>query len=290
MRHLLFLVLIILAEVIYCQEPFPLKLGNSWATRDFFFRPNYKRTVIDTGIIMNGENYFKIQSLNAGVPITEFIYYSRLREDGYYINFDSVNFFEKIYFKENPKIGDSWVNENPSVLNDYFTIVDTGYYLIFGGSTKIFIISVTDSILNYNEQYWSLDYGLIQYTVEDPFAGNLYWLSGCVIDGVVHGDTSLNPVSVDDNEPPPEEYFLKQNYPNPFNPFTFIDFYLPTRTWVQLKIYDLLGNEINELIDEEIEAGHHQVIFDGSKLSSGIYFYKLIAGRYQETKKMLLIK
>lgn len=287
MKHLLFLVLTILAELIYCQEPYPLKLGNSWTTRDFFFRPDHKITVVDSNIIINSKKYYEIYSLFINSPFT---YYSRLREDGHYVDFDSVNLRERIYFKENPKIGDYWFNENPSVLKNHFTIVDTGYYLIFGRSTKIFIVSVTDSILNYNEQYWSVDFGLIQYTVEDPFAGNLYWLSGCVIDGVVYGDTSLNPVSVDDIEPPPEEYILMQNYPNPFNPFTSIDFYLPNRTWVQLKIYDLLGNEIIGLIDEEKDAGSHQVIFDGSKLSSGIYFYKLTTNNFVETKKMTLIK
>lgn len=287
MKRLLLLFVLILSEFFYAQEPFPLKLNNSWTTRDFYFRPYYKITVADSNIFINNKQYYEIHSLNLQTPFT---YYSRLREDGYYVDFDSVNFRERIYFKENPKIGDYWVNENPSVLKDHFTIVDTGYYLIFGRSTKIFIVSVTDSILNYNEQYWSVEFGLIQYTVEDPFAGNLYWLSGCVIDGVVYGDTSLNPVSVDDNEPPPEEYLLKQNYPNPFNPVTNIIFYLPTGTYVQLKILDILGNEINEIINEEKEAGNHQIVFDGSGLSSGIYFYKLIAGSYQETKKMILIK
>lgn len=258
-------------------------------TRDFFFRPNHKRTVVDSGVVIDQKKYFKIQSLNAGVPITEFIYYSRLREDGYYVNIDSINFFERIFYKDNPNIGDSWINSFFEG-DIYYTITDTSYFLIFGRSTKIFILSVTDSILNYDEQYWSVDFGLIQYTAEDPFAGYLYWLSGCVIDGVVYGDTSLNPVSVDDNEPSPEEYFFKQNYPNPFNPFTNIDFYLPNRTWVQLKIYDLLGNEITELINEEKDAGNYELLFNGSELSSGIYFYKIVANGFQETKKMTLIK
>lgn len=288
MRSILFL--LIFSGLLCAQEPYPLKLGNSWTTRDFFFRPNYKITVVDSNIIINNNKYFKIQSLNGGTPITEFIYYARLREDGYFVAFDSVNLRERIYFKENPKVGDYWVNENPGVLNDHFTIVDTGYYLIFGRSTKIFVVSLTDSILNYNEQYWSVDFGLIQYTVEDPFAGNLYWLSGCVIDGVVYGDTSLTIVSVDDPDPPLKEYVLKQNYPNPFNPVTNITFYIPTRTNVQLKIYDILGNEVAQIVNGEEDAGNHQVVFDGSKLSSGIYFYKLIAGSYVETKKMILIK
>ena len=287
MKSHLMVCIIILSGFLYAQEPFPLKLGNSWATRDFFFRPDHKITVVDYNIIIDNKKYYEIYSLHMNMPFT---YYSRLREDGYYVDFDSVNFRERIYFKENPRIGDYWFNENPGGFKDHFTIVDTGYYLIFGRSTKFFLVSFTDSVLNYNELYWSIDFGLLQYTVEDPFAGNLYWLSGCVIDGVVYGDSSLNPVSVDDNKPPPKEYLLKQNYPNPFNPFTRIDFYLPTRTWVQIKIYNFLGNEITELLDEEKEAGNYQIIFNGSKLSSGIYIYKLQSGSFVSSKKMILLK
>ena len=285
MKSILFL--LIFSGLLYAQEPLPLKLGNSWTTRDFFFRPNYKITVVDSNIIINNNKYYEIYSLFMNSPFT---YYARLREDGYYVDFDSVNLRERIYFKENPKVGDYWVNENPGVLNDYFTIIDTSYYLIFGQSTKIFIVSLTDSTLNYNEQYWSVDFGLIQYTVEDPFAGNLYWLSGCVIDGVVYGDTSLTIVSVDDPDPPLKEYVLEQNYPNPFNPITNINFYIPVRTNVQLKIYDILGNEVAEIVNGEEDVGSHQVVFDGAELSSGIYFYRLIAESYVKTKKMILIK
>lgn len=285
MRSILFL--LIFSGLLCAQEPYPLKLGNSWTTRDFFFRPNYKISVVDSNIIINNNKYYEIYSLFMNSPFT---YYARLREDGYYVDFDSVNLRERIYFKENLQIGDYWYNEDSFGFKNHYTVVDTGYYLIFGRSTKIFLVFVTDSMLSDNEYYWSEDFGLLQYTVEDPFAGNLYWLSGCVIDGVVYGDTSLTIVSVDDSSPPPKEYLLKQNYPNPFNPITNINFYLPVRIRVQLKIYDILGNEIAEIVNGEEDAGNHQVVFNGRELSSGIYFYKLIAGSYVETKKMILIK
>ncbi|MBP9581891.1 MAG: T9SS type A sorting domain-containing protein [Ignavibacterium sp.] len=287
MKSYLILFLIILTGFIYAQEPYPLKLGNSWTTRDFFFRPDHKITVVDSNIIINNKKYYEIYSLFINTPFT---YYSRLREDGYYVDFDSVSLSERIYFKENPKIGDYWYNEYFGGYRNHYTVIDTGYYLIFGRSTKFFLVFVTDSMLSDNEYYWSEDFGLLQYTVEDPNAGNLYWLSGCLIDGVVYGDTSLNPVSVDDNEQPPKDYILKQNYPNPFNPLTTIDFYLPYRSWVQLKIYDLLGNEIAELVNEEKDAGNYQVRFNGSELSSGIYFYKLTTPGFTKARKMILTK
>jgi len=83
---------------------------------------------------------------------------------------------------------------------------------------------------------------------------------------------------------------LYQNYPNPFNPVTNISFSLPNSTQVQLRIYDILGKEITTLINEEKIAGSYQVTFDGGRLASGTYFYKLSAGSYTAIKKMVLMK
>ncbi|HRE09436.1 MAG TPA: FG-GAP-like repeat-containing protein [Ignavibacteria bacterium] len=88
----------------------------------------------------------------------------------------------------------------------------------------------------------------------------------------------------------PGEYDLSQNYPNPFNPSTNIKFLLPNAEMVKLKIYDILGNEVSNIVDEMKQAGAYVVTFDASKLSSGIYFYTLEAGNYRQTKKMLMIK
>lgn len=83
---------------------------------------------------------------------------------------------------------------------------------------------------------------------------------------------------------------LFQNYPNPFNPTTNIDFSLPHASNVSLKIYDVTGNEIMDVLNEFKPAGNYSVSVDASNLTSGIYFYKLIAGNYKETKKMIVIK
>jgi len=83
---------------------------------------------------------------------------------------------------------------------------------------------------------------------------------------------------------------LNQNYPNPFNPATIISFSIPENSFVSLKIYDVLGNEITELINEVKESGNYSASFDASHLSSGIYFYTLKANGYSLTKKMLLAK
>jgi len=86
------------------------------------------------------------------------------------------------------------------------------------------------------------------------------------------------------------DYFLSQNFPNPYNPVTNIEFVIPKLGFIKLKIYDLLGREIAVLVNEELVPGHYRIDFNGSNLTSGIYFYRLEAGSFTVTKKMVLIK
>lgn len=93
----------------------------------------------------------------------------------------------------------------------------------------------------------------------------------------------------------PAKFAIYQNYPNPFNPTTIIRYSIPVvktgnSSSVQLKVYDVLGREVVTLVNKEQAPGKYEVQFDGSKLASGIYFYKLNAGRFSQTKKMLLLK
>ena len=83
---------------------------------------------------------------------------------------------------------------------------------------------------------------------------------------------------------------LFQNYPNPFNPTTKLNYQLPKNSSVSLKIFDLLGNEVAALVNDEQVAGNYQTTFDGSRLSSGVYFYKIRAGDFVQTKKMILLR
>jgi len=88
----------------------------------------------------------------------------------------------------------------------------------------------------------------------------------------------------------PREFKLGQNYPNPFNPTTIINFSIPKTSLVTIKVYDVLGNEVATLVDEEKVQGVYSVTFDASHLSSGVYFYKINSGNYSEVKKMVFIK
>jgi hypothetical protein len=96
--------------------------------------------------------------------------------------------------------------------------------------------------------------------------------------------------SIDVEPTQPTEFILSQNYPNPFNPSTVISYQLPVGGNAEIKVYDVLGNEIVTLVDEYKPAGKYEVEFNAEKLASGIYFYQLKAGEYTAVKKMLLIK
>lgn len=88
----------------------------------------------------------------------------------------------------------------------------------------------------------------------------------------------------------PEKFGLKQNYPNPFNPTTKINFDLPEKSFVSLKVFDLLGREVSNLVNKELKQGSYSVDFDGSKLNSGMYFYTLKTENASLTRKMMLVK
>ncbi len=88
----------------------------------------------------------------------------------------------------------------------------------------------------------------------------------------------------------PVEYLLSQNYPNPFNPTTVIEYQLPEVTEVSIEIYNIVGQRVKELLLGQKEAGYHKVEFNGAGLPSGIYLYKITAGNFSESKKMILLK
>jgi hypothetical protein len=121
----------------------------------------------------------------------------------------------------------------------------------------------------------------------------LHTLKGCVIDGVLYGDTSvisgIKPIS----NQIPSEFRLYQNYPNPFNPVTKIKFDVPsveTHCHASLQIYDMLGREVATLVNQELKPGTYEVEWDAANYPSGTYYYKLTSGDYTETKKMVLLK
>jgi hypothetical protein len=88
----------------------------------------------------------------------------------------------------------------------------------------------------------------------------------------------------------PKEFALSQNYPNPFNPTTTIRFALPVASRVNIGIFNVLGAKVTEIVDASFEAGTHKVVLDAAKYSSGIYFYKIVAGKFTSVRKMIVLK
>jgi hypothetical protein len=96
--------------------------------------------------------------------------------------------------------------------------------------------------------------------------------------------------SVEENNQPIKSFELFQNYPNPFNPSTKIKYEIPERSFITIKVYNILGKEIAILVNEEILSGSHEVEFDGKGLASGIYYYRITTDNFSQTKKMILLK
>ena len=126
---------------------------------------------------------------------------------------------------------------------------------------------------------WDIDMGITNW---DQNKGNYLFLN------------TLNPVFVNSEENLPEGFVLYQNYPNPFNPSTNIGFQISDGGFMSLKVYDVLGNEVATLVNEEKPAGVYEIEFqstvDSHQLPSGVYFYQLKAGDFIQTKKMILLK
>lgn len=149
----------------------------------------------------------------------------------------------------------------------------------------------------------STDSGLNWVTMSTDSVSNLKHFDFVQYTNIVYGwavssygkviklvDTLAILTGVNPNSNIPYEYSLMQNYPNPFNPSTEIEFALPKESFVTLSVYDAIGREIDVLINGNTKPGTHKVTFDGSNHNSGVYFYKLRAGDFTETKKMILLK
>jgi len=103
--------------------------------------------------------------------------------------------------------------------------------------------------------------------------------------------TAPDPMNIDQSEDNYiSNFILHQNYPNPFNPSTSIEFTLPKSEFTTLKVFNILGKEVETLVSNNLNQGNHTYQFDGKNLASGVYYYQLVAGDFTVIKKMVLIK
>lgn len=152
----------------------------------------------------------------------------------------------------------SWIGVRVLDISNPETPFEVGYFETKGYARAVY----------FNDYIYVADGGGGLYILENDFA----------------------PVEVENENPHPISFSLNQNYPNPFNPTTKISYQIPELSFVSLKVYDVLGSEVAELVNEENPAGSYQIEFDATSLSSSIYFYRLQAGTYVKTKKMVLMK
>jgi hypothetical protein len=143
--------------------------------------------------------------------------------------------------------------------------------------------TVTENLQKYFDKGWHELY--IKF--EDGIKSDAYGTS--IYNSSITRPQTITSVKESD-ENIPAGFKLEQNYPNPFNPSTKISYQIPNASRVTLRVYDVLGREVSTLINSEQNSGYHEVAFNGSKLSSGIYFFRMQAGNYISTKKMILMK
>lgn len=184
-----------------------------------------------------------------------------------------------------------------TILNESAHPAANNFYKINLPGGNDFLISLitngdTEAALQNPNQFFSYTYSLFDYneTGSTPIVNNYYYLFESGFEDKFKIDHIFNNIAAVEEERIISDYNIYQNYPNPFNPSTIIRYEIPQRSFITLKIYDVLGKEIATLVNEEKQTGSYEVEFDGSGLMSGIYFYRLQAESFVETKKMILLK
>jgi hypothetical protein len=207
--------------------------------------------------------------------------------------------------------GDSiWSKTYGGMLDDYGYYMDEtsdGGFVIVGGTESFGAGDIDVYLLrtdSFGDTLWTKTYGGVYedegYSVSQTTDGGFIIAGSTESFGegsddfwIIKTDSLGNttyPTKVDDDFKPVLDFRLLQNFPNPFNPKTKIYYQIPELIFVTLKVYDVLGNEITTLVNDEKPTGEYEVEFDGVGLPSGIYFYRMKAGDYIETRKMVLLK
>jgi hypothetical protein len=296
----------------------PLKIGNSWVyhcsafnlTPPCFCSKYIKIKIVGTNVI-NGKIYYQSQI----TTYTEPSCYGSCNNTGP-LPFDSLIRVDSLSGKvlrysvgsgcvstPNETLLDSlkahlrdtiWIYCQSPVQWNTYVCGDTSIITIFGLSRQSRVYGVDGF-----EGGWSRRYvkgiGVSNSSLSNLWCPNQTSLVGCVIDGIIYGDTSLPVGIIQISSNLPEQYSLSQNYPNPFNPTTKIKFEIPSNVKsetsnVKIIIYDILGKEVATLVNDRLQPGTYEVEFDGSNYPSGVYFYKLITNSFNQTKRMVLIK
>ena len=266
--------LLFVSSLNFAQSYFPLEVGNRWDYETTGLGneiDTFSVNVIGDTLMPNGITYF---ILDRAMGPSRFLY-SDSNYIYYYEEFDSTDL--PIY-NLSAKVGESYYVGN--YLIDLMQIDTTE---IFGYTTRILYFHLDWLVpftLGLSDKFGPISH----YTAHhDP-----YWTSilGCSISDTTYGTL----VSVEESTELVNNFQLSQNYPNPFNPKTKIRFIIPQRSNVTLSVFTINGEKVIDLVKGELVNGSYEYEFDGSNLSSGIYFYQLKADNFIQTKKLMLLK
>jgi len=180
--------------------------------------------------------------------------------------------------------GDSWDEINLNLSTKGFlslAVYDTSLFASISNSDVFLLDKTGKTWINCNSLFLFANMDIIGDYI---FEGSL--LSG----GIIYCPIFPFITSVKELDNSPTSFNLSQNYPNPFNPSTTIKYSIPKQSNVTLKVFDVLGSEVTTIVNTKQPQGNYEIEFDGTNLSSGIYFYRLSADKFVETKKMILIK
>lgn len=289
---------------------FPLNVGNVWVyngNASVYSQCNrtfYHKIYIDTSITINNKTYFRFITLSKHIGGTGGCGYSFLY-DGYYYRVDSTNGNIYCYFPNtscsyspNEVLWDSLKSGSGDTANqcsngNYYIkiLTDTNAYqfVSYNKPSKRFLGGNFFEHFYFNR--YAKDIGLVSYDEVAMSVSSHATLKGCTVNGITYGDTNFYLVAINQTlSEVPESFKLYQNYPNPFNPVTQINFEIPKFSFVNITVYDVLGVEIDILVNEKLSSGTYTAEWNASNYPSGVYFYKLKAGEFTETKKMVVIK
>lgn len=258
------------------SEFYPLHIGDFWKYqgKDGVFETITYVNVIKDTLMLDGEFYKMIHTQNYGGPYP-----------GEGTTFERLDSISNSVKQWNTSKGKAIIKYKfSSCLGDTFSMGDNYFVFRFDDKNydEIHYFQYPDLI--YLGYYFGRGLGLTQRTIEG--GGDI--IVGAVIDGKVFGDTTTT--SIDEEFDISNNFELHQNYPNPFNPVTIIKYTLKDAGLVKIKVYNILGSEVAELVNEMKEAGYHSAEFNASNLPSGVYIYTMQVNGFSSSNKMLLLK
>jgi hypothetical protein len=283
----------------------PLEIGNKWLFRYEHDSPgpttvDFIMSRITKVTIANGQRYFYCTNFQG--MFSE--YYPN--EYNYWLRFDSTN--GVLYRLET---GTVTCGKEVGIFNFNAAVGDTQGFCFDERKSRYKCSIIKDTNIfglptNYKQYGYSSTNYYCVYAHRDGFVKNIgpvytynstvcrvghsytRKIRGCYVNGILYGDTTIPTYAKDTiitNIP-----VLYSNYPNPFNPNTVIRFSLSVAGMTNLKVYDILGREVATLVNEELKPGTYEVDFDGTNYSSGVYYYRLTAGEFTETRNMVLLR